>query len=580
MNAKPAGSGTKAENYTALIYFHGMGEQRRYEEVSRLIDALDSYDFQFGDRHLSGIHFKSERPRSALPRDVGYVEATYFNAQVTKRKKFRFYEAYYANLAAGGMRPLSVLWWMIQLALMPIWVLLTPWRARMRLRRATLLGIWDRWNKASDQNENDLKRLLKSYDDFEGPDARRSYPKGRFRDYVRFLRKENARNPEQSKRLVRLARRWRRRFVAVQLWILFYIATFGLTLSLLGTRLIAPAILPLLNGANPNPFQFGLMLVVIGVIVYLASIFLRSFMGDVYFWTTYQETAEKSQTRRAILNYCAEFVSHVLCDERCERVVLVGHSLGTTVIHDTILEMAFRNRSASPDNSAWGPIPLDRIQHLFTLASPVDKIHYLFESSISGSHRFNRVIEELRGDIGSFPFSTEGRPLIHWINFWNRADVISSRLYTPMNYRFDEVLVDNHEVALDFFPEPVSAHTDYFKNKTVVETIYCALFQNACNFVTHFKNFKKSHRSGSPKFADLLIGHQGAGERLNTAFQVLVILLPWLKLLDLTLETRNVGLFRETSLLLFQADVAIILSGVLLIFLFRWLKWTYVTQLT
>ena len=30
-------------NHTAIVYFHGIGTQRRHEEISRLLDAIDQY---------------------------------------------------------------------------------------------------------------------------------------------------------------------------------------------------------------------------------------------------------------------------------------------------------------------------------------------------------------------------------------------------------------------------------------------------------------------------------------------------------------------------------------------------------
>lgn len=36
----PVGATSK---HTGVLYFHGIGEQRGYEEVSRLIDALGNY---------------------------------------------------------------------------------------------------------------------------------------------------------------------------------------------------------------------------------------------------------------------------------------------------------------------------------------------------------------------------------------------------------------------------------------------------------------------------------------------------------------------------------------------------------
>jgi len=40
-DTKPAGPAPAS--YSSVVYFHGMGSQRRYEETSRLIDSIDRY---------------------------------------------------------------------------------------------------------------------------------------------------------------------------------------------------------------------------------------------------------------------------------------------------------------------------------------------------------------------------------------------------------------------------------------------------------------------------------------------------------------------------------------------------------
>src|SRR5262245_55277782 len=97
--------------YTAVVYVHGMGEQRRFEEMCRLIDGLDTY--------ASAIVRESPRPHDAAERrwlrnisariepcrthdkkleDVGFVR---MDCEPTGRvhqvgSLYRFYEVYWA----------------------------------------------------------------------------------------------------------------------------------------------------------------------------------------------------------------------------------------------------------------------------------------------------------------------------------------------------------------------------------------------------------------------------------------------------------------------------------------------------
>ena len=162
--------------------------------------------------------------------------------------------------------------------------------------------------------------------------------------------------------------------------------------------------------------------------------FLRNYVGDLYFWTTYQETSEKHQKREEILDRCCTYLTHVLLDKNCERVVLVGHSMGTTVAHDTILRLTHAKPQTENNGKRPRRIRLDKIQHFITLASVIDKVHYLFETVTSKSFRYTRIIDSVRKDLGEPPFSEkagQSKPRIHWINFWDRADVASERVVHP-----------------------------------------------------------------------------------------------------------------------------------------------------
>jgi hypothetical protein len=507
------------KNYTALVHFHGIGEQRRYEEVSSLFDELDRYDQKANPLLIRDIAFEVEEPRANLPRPVGYIRMSYVGGQ-TDRQEYRFYEAYYADLIAGGVPAGDVFRWLLSLSFQPVKILYTPWRELPRLRRATLLGGWKpHTKKAGDSPDAEYRQLLEAYDEFQDAKQFTEYPTGSFQEFLAFLVKN------YSKDLVQPAKQWQRRFIQVQRNILMLAITFLLTLGLL---LLGTIALIWQIPAEIVPFKLTVLLG-IGILGAFLGIrwFLRNYVGDLYFWTTYQETAQKNQKRRAILNHCAEYLSHVLNDKYCERVVLVGHSMGTTVAHDAILELAFRNRTLDSTGVPKKRFRLDKIKHFVTVASPIDKVYYLFETWTSKSYRYNRVVEANRGDIGTFPFSDKNGPRIHWINFWDRADVASSPLYTPTNRKFKpEQVVDNYEVAGTCFPSPVTAHSEYFKNTTVLQRLSDVFLDDRYNFVTEAKAGKKN-----ANYLGQFIGKDARRHGFTNAFQVFVLLLPWLILI-------------------------------------------------
>jgi hypothetical protein len=557
------GSEKTERGYTAVVHVHGMGSQRRYEEVSRLVDSLDTlaHGRQETLGRLEKIRFRLEPSRSDLPREIGYVtlvRRVHHDGVSGSSRAFRFYEAYWANVTAEGVAARDVVLWLLRNAIAPISALNTPWRLRARLRRAFLLKAWSRLARQDERVvPGDLKRMLGAFDDFEGWDARRQFPKGSSEDFIEFVRQQSNEG-EQRERMAALAARWQAAYIRSELRNLFLLGSVLLTLLLGGGAALFGVVAGLkwLAGTRSLHFQFlgdagflkptwsnaaallAAILSAIGV-----TTFLRDFLGDVQFWTTYEETSVKHRKRRDILDVCCETLLHVINDPGCERVVVVSHSLGTTIAVDSLLELARRNRAANPQNPVAGPIPLTKIKHLITFGSPIDKVHYFFESYAGKYHRYNRVVEELRGDIGTPPFGRSGWPLIHWINFWDQADVVSAPLFSPANREFAHLAVDNVEIAGPWFPDPARAHSAYFEHPQVAEAIFRTVFDGEYAYPD------LGHAPAAGPLATLL--GPGAGRRSTRAFQAVAIGIPWLALASILFS-----LFRLTPLSAVAGELA------------------------
>jgi hypothetical protein len=163
-------------------------------------------------------------------------------------------------------------------------------------------------------------------------------------------------------------------------------------------------------------------------------------------------------------------------------------------------------------------------------------VHYLFETVTSKSFRYTRIIDSVRKVPGEPPFAEkagQSKPRIHWINFWDRADVASSALYTPANCQFHpDQVVDNCEVAGKCFPDPASAHSDYIKNPVVLRGISEAFFDNRHNFVGVSK-------AKNVNYQEHFIGGNERKHWFTNVFQAFVLLLPWLTLLYLFFRSFN-----------------------------------------
>lgn len=559
---KNTNSKTNDDGHVSVIYFHGMGNQRRYEEVSRLVDSIDihlsnSYR-QRGEAkgYLKGIRPLLEAARWDSDSKVCYIRTCFRRPgepDKSENNEFRFYEAYWAPIMAHHSSAWRVLIWIFRQFPRPLDTFFANWRQRQRLRRSSLVEIYEDLERVMPEVEkSDVAELVEHYHEFAGPAARRDYPKGKFEDFKQFLREKLSSNQEKLGRILVLCERWLKRYqfreikngfllFSLALMILFFAGTAtGLILFVLRhfsgwqllnklTILFPETVLSLLGPTWAT--AIGLFSSIAGLLG--IGKFLELYMGDVESWTTYEETDKKNQRRKKVIHLCADLISHVLNDPECKRVVFVSHSLGTTVAHDSLLEVVRNNRAHTSDDPMFSPVSLNKIKHFLTLASPIDKVHYFFESYKSDYHRYKRVVEELRGDIGDIPFSYKTRPQIHWINYWDEADIISGALHSPADrFRFGH-LVDNVHVSNLRFPNPAASHTAYFKNRRVIGDIFDIIFKGKYEYAGAPTDEKEDYDYESAFLAD-----QDKPGRLKN-YGALALSIPWLASLGLVLKIFN-----------------------------------------
>lgn len=251
--------------------------------------------------------------------------------------------------------------------------------------------------------------------------------------------------------------------------------------------------------------------------------FLRNFMGDVQAWATYQETDTNFALRRDILDRSVQVLAHVLDDPRCTRLVIVAHSLGTAIAMDALLELGRHNRARHPDAPMKGPVRLEKLDHLITMGCPVDKIHYFFESGVGGYHFYDRIVEDVRGDIGTVPFAKNRKPHVHWVNFWDAADVISGPVETATNPRDPWLRVDNVQVQSLRFPDPGASHSAYFQHRDVMARAFAMIFQGDVSL----RGYRKTAEEGQAELDGFLVG-PGAGAPGQRTTQGVALALPWI----------------------------------------------------
>ncbi|MDT7604241.1 MAG: hypothetical protein QOF61_2238, partial [Acidobacteriota bacterium] len=401
----------------------------------------------------------------------------------------------------------------------------------------------------------------------------RAYPAGKYREFLEYLRSDHVKLDEPCRlRLLAMTSHWHAHYLRSELRNAFVLLTLLLVL-LLGVGTLAAAIVLLLkwlggSGVSAVVQRAGFVNLdemltpswknVSAILVLLAGLsgvtkFLRDYLGDVQTWTTYEETNEKFEKRKSVLKMSTDLLRFILEDDECDRMVVVAHSLGTTIAHDALLQLGRYNRARKDQAPLFRPIPLDKLDLLITFGSPVDKVHYFFESYAGRYHRYNRVSETLRGDIGEIPFAKNRQRNMHWINFWDQGDIISSSLETPSNRLFVDLAVDNTQVSSFVFPAPGASHSAYFDHRRVVGVMFDAIFNGKYSF--HNPPRDDNHR---PNYDAQMVG---AGARLlvTKPLQVLMTLLPWLVLVTVASHLTTSASARAITLFLSTATAASLL---------------------
>lgn len=485
---------SSGKTYTAILYFHGMGTPRRHQEISRLTDALDQFaecqDAASVGR-LRGQEAAFEPPRAYQEEEVAFVSlirlVKRFGDRFRWEGAFRIYEGYWSPSTAGGYSSARVFWWLLLRTASPIRVLCAPWRAYQRVRLSTLYKMYSEARGRS--VEQHYRELEAHYREFENWAARHRYPRGSMRQFKRFLLEKL--NPGPKHRAISsLFTRWQMRFLAEQSFVLILCLTallglvdFVVTLAALLTSWAdtffpvvvehLPVIPSFASIFRAHHYTLWALSILTTYFFFAARYQLSNFWSDVMFWTVQREKDVRYSKRKEILRAGEEILLQVLRDPDCNRVVVLGHSLGSAIAQECLLRLgrrkrAWKDRVDRPDELDR----LDRISHFITIGSPIDRLYYFFETHDVGVHRYNRISEQLRGDTSHPPFSNGKETGTQWINIWDNADPISAKLFTSRKQ------IPNHEAILNigamssYRPNFIGAHTDYFFSKAAMRVIF------------------------------------------------------------------------------------------------------------
>ena len=358
---------------------------------------------------------------------------------------FDLHEVYWAPLAGDGPAEADVLRWLRAQLMVPYQRQSAPWRRLPRLRR----GMLQQLNAEGIIGPGPQSALLGRYDDFGRDDACRQYPEGTAEQFLHFL-------DERQPGLSADARLWighTRAFNAAAVWIVVSVVLLTLVFAVLAgetlgsvVQFVQPALFSgwqdryLLRPDSAADLYFTAPVSLLAVLVTLTWLltlksFLQQSLGDVLQWATYHETSDNYARRRAILERSVATVKAVLTKqvggrEAYDRVIVIAHSLGTVIAHDTLLALRAEHlaRKGDPGGTNPLPLPLEKISHFVTYGSPIDKFVYFFEAQQSSTRRYEQLLDQKQGSILDPSFNTR----LTWLNFHEEGDAISGPIYTSV----------------------------------------------------------------------------------------------------------------------------------------------------
>ncbi len=172
---------------------------------------------------------------------------------------------------------------------------------------------------------------------------------------------------------------------------------------------------------------------------------------------------------------------------RYETIIMLGHSLGSVIAYDTLNAM-INTEAAGLHPGAANPV-VERTRGLITFGSPLDKTAFLFRVQLKLGHgrlddggelreTMVSAVQPLISDYQKYRYNHTPPPhRPKWINLWSRMDIISGHL----DYYDDPALDQNAPQHVQNLVDPgawipIAAHNQYWTKKLLRKTVYEELF--------------------------------------------------------------------------------------------------------
>lgn len=468
------------KKYIAVIFCHGIGSPRHYLTTANFIDALDVQGNTENPNELGFLRGLSSEVEMLDDGEASFRNYISFSRIQTVAGKdrpvsdYRVYEAYWADDHHKKSSICYALIWLIKAIWLSIWAVSSSWRSYPALRRRVLSQMT--------VNERLRRKIDKCYEEFDNANGRRNFPKGKFadfRDYIASLSDE-----AESRLLDELAVDWRSKFVKETgarflRGLIVVLPLFAITFLAYATAFYLGTLLPInifgyptLNSYVPHLFS----VFAVAALFFFGWRLIERLASDVIAWTTVHESQENFLVRERRVGLAQKLVRDVLANPDCSRCVLVGHSLGSSIILEAFQRQNAICRATNMTESQrkLAIASIKKVSHIFTIGSPIEKISRLFYADSGENHRYHKIKHSNPNRLDWPAWNTSGGPRL--VNFWSRYDLISSRIFslrTPENVAWKGV--ENVEVAPNGAPFPLASHSGYFKDAGTMSVIYQAI---------------------------------------------------------------------------------------------------------
>lgn len=157
--------------------------------------------------------------------------------------------------------------------------------------------------------------------------------------------------------------------------------------------------------------------------------------GDAVIYSTSDVRSRNYETRQRLLDGAIEEIRLLLEDDRYQRIVIAGHSLGSAIAYDALNRMALQMSVPNHDGVRQHAA---RLAGLVSFGSPLDKIAFFFEERTADEKCVQRqILNQLHGY--RKVVSAKPEPSIHspvqpvldglrWLNFYHVKDSIGGAL--------------------------------------------------------------------------------------------------------------------------------------------------------